>query len=96
MRGYWITWSVLLIFTVVMLWADAASLPRTAFVVFMLAAMLTKASIIGANFMHLRSERIPLITTVVVGLLVTGVVLWVLILPDAIRIHDMVSRYGAR
>jgi cytochrome c oxidase subunit IV len=96
MRGYWMTWSVLLVFTVVMLWADAASLPRTAFVVFMLAAMLTKASIIGANFMHLKSERIPLITTVVVGLLVTGVVLWVLIVPDAIRIHDMVSRYGPR
>ena len=96
MRTYWITWSILLVFTVVMLWADSASLPRMAFVVFMLVAMLTKASIIGANFMHLKSERIPLITTVVVGLLVTGVVLWVLIVPDAIRIHDMVSRYGPR
>jgi cytochrome c oxidase subunit IV len=83
-------------FTVVMLWADSASLPRTAFVVFMLAAMLTKASIIGANFMHLKSERIPLITTVVVGLLVTGTILWVLIAPDAVRIHEMVSRYGPR
>jgi cytochrome c oxidase subunit IV len=96
MRTYWITWSILLVFTVVMLAADSASLPRMTFVVFMLAAMLTKASIIGANFMHLKSERIPLITTVVVGLLVTGVVLWVLIVPDAIRIHDMVSRYGPR
>ena len=41
-------------FTVVMLWADSASFPRLGFVVFMVAAMLTKASIIGANFMHLR------------------------------------------
>jgi cytochrome c oxidase subunit IV len=96
MRTYWITWSVLLVFTVVMLWADAASLPRTAFVVFMVAAMLTKASIIGANFMHLKSERMPLITTVVVGLLVTGAILYVLIAPDAVRIHEMVSRYGPR
>jgi len=96
MRTYWITWSVLLAFTVVMLWADAASLPRTAFVVFMVAAMLTKASIIGANFMHLKSERVPLITTVVVGLLVTGAILYVLIAPDAVRIHEMVSRYGPR
>jgi cytochrome c oxidase subunit IV len=94
MRTYWITWSVLLVFTVVMLWADAASLPRTAFVVFMVTAMLTKASIIGANFMHLKSERMPLITTVVVGLLVTGAILYVLIAPDAVRIHEMVSRYG--
>ena len=94
MRTYWITWSILLVFTVVMLWADSTSLPRTAFVVFMLAAMLTKASIIGANFMHLKTERIPLITTVVVGLLVTGALLWGLIVPDALRIHEMVSRYG--
>jgi len=96
MRTYWITWSVLLVFTVVMLWADSASLPRMAFVVFMVAAMLTKASIIGANFMHLKAERLPLVMTVVVGLLVTGTILYVLIVPDAVRIHEMVSRYGPR
>ena len=96
MRGYWITWAVLLVFTAVMLWADTASIPRLAFVVFMVAAMLTKASIIGANFMHLRAERAGIVLTVVVGLLVTAVVLYVLIVPDAARIHEMVSRYGPR
>ena len=96
MRTYWMTWSVLLVFTVVMLWADSASLPRQAFVVFMLIAMLTKASIIGANFMHLKLERAPLILTVVIGLLVTGAVLYVLIMPDAARIHHMVETYGPR
>ncbi len=96
MRTYWITWSVLLVFTVAMLWADSASLPRLAFVVFMVLAMLTKASVIGANFMHLKSERAPLITTVVIGLLVTAAILFVLIVPDAVRIHHMVSQYGPR
>jgi cytochrome c oxidase subunit IV len=96
MRGYWITWGVLLVFTVAMLWADTTSIPRLAFVVFMVAAMLTKASIIGANFMHLRAERAGIVLTVVVGLLVTAVVLYVLIVPDAARIHQMVSRYGPR
>ena len=96
MRTYWITWGVLLGFTVVMLWADSSTLPRLAFVVFMVAAMLTKASIIGANFMHLKSEHAPLIVTVVVGLLITGALLYVLIVPDAIRIHHMVSVYGPR
>jgi len=96
MRGYWTTWSILLVFTVVMLWADSASFPRLGFVVFMVAAMLTKASIIGANFMHLRSERAGLVLTVVVGLLVTGAVLFVLIVPDAARIHEMVTKYGPR
>ena len=96
MRTYWITWSVLLVFTVVMLWADSASLPRQAFVVFMVVAMLTKASIIGANFMHLKAERVQLILTVVVGLLATGALLYVLIVPDAVRIHHMVETYGPR
>ena len=96
MKTYWITWSVLLVFTVVMLWADSASLPRQAFVVFMVIAMLTKASIIAANFMHLKAERLPLVLTVVVGLLGMGTVLWVLIAPDAARIHEMVTKYGPR
>jgi cytochrome c oxidase subunit IV len=96
MKTYWTTWLILLCFTVVMLWADSASLPRTAFVVFMIVAMLTKASIIGANFMHLRFERATLVLTVVVGLLVTGGILYVLIAPDAARIHEMVSTYGPR
>jgi cytochrome c oxidase subunit IV len=96
MKTYWITWSVLLVFTVVMLWADSASLPRQAFVVFMVIAMLTKASIISANFMHLKVERAPLILTVVIGLLGSGTVLWLLISPDAARIHEMVAKYGPR
>jgi cytochrome c oxidase subunit IV len=96
MKTYWITWAVLLAFTMVMLWADGASIPRTAFVVFMLAAMLTKASIIGANFMHLRHENAGIALTVVVGLLVTGALLYVLISPDAARIHNMLAHYGPR
>ncbi|MBI3401171.1 MAG: cytochrome C oxidase subunit IV family protein [Acidobacteria bacterium] len=96
MKSYWLTWLILLVFTVVMLWADSASLPRSAFVVFMLAAMLTKASIIGANFMHLRFERATLALTVVVGLLVTATILYVLIAPDAARIHEMAGTYGPR
>ena len=90
MRIYWITWLVLLAFTVVMLWMDSVSIPRLAFVAFMLVAMVTKASIIGANFMHLRFERASLVLIVAVGLLVTGTVLYVLIAPDAARIHTMV------
>ena len=91
MRTYWITWSILLIFTVVMLWADTASIPRVAFIVFMLAAMLTKASIIGANFMHLRHENGWIVATVVIGLLVTGAILYILIAPDAARIRSMAA-----
>ena len=88
-RVYWITWSVLLAFTLVMVWLDGMSIPRLAFVVAMLVAMLAKASLIASNFMHLRFERVSLVLMIVIGLLVTGAFLYVLIVPDAVRIHDM-------
>ena len=91
MRIYWMSWAALLVFTVIMLWADSAAMPRTPFVIFMIGAMLTKASMIGANFMHLRQESAWIGVTVVVGLLVTGTILFVLIAPDAARIHSMVT-----
>jgi cytochrome c oxidase subunit IV len=93
LRTYWITWGVLLVFTVLMLSADgaASAIPRAAFIGFMLTAMLLKAGLIGGNFMHLRSERAGLVLTVIVGLFVTGTILYVLIVPDALRIHQMVN-----
>ena len=96
MKSYWIMWSILLVFTAVMLWADSAAIPRTTFVVFMVAAMLTKASIIGGTFMHLRLERVEIALTVVVGLLVMGAILFALIAPDAARIHGMAAADGVR
>jgi hypothetical protein len=92
MKGYWTTWLVLLGITVAMLWIDGMAIPRTAFVVTMILAMLVKASIIAARFMHLRFERPSLVMMVVVGLLVTGTVLYALIAPDASRIHRMLQQ----
>lgn len=91
MKKYWITWLVLLAFTFVMLWLDSASIARALFVVLMVAAMLTKASIIAGNFMHLRDEHKALSLMVIVGLLFMGAVLYVLIVPDAQRIHGMLE-----
>lgn len=91
-KGYWITWSVLLAFTLVMVLLDGASLPRLAFAILMLVAMLAKASIIASNFMHLRFERASLVLMIAIGLLATGALLYGLIVPDAIRIHAMLLR----
>ncbi|MBI2833720.1 MAG: cytochrome C oxidase subunit IV family protein [Acidobacteria bacterium] len=91
-RLYWATWLTLLALTVVMLVADGLSVPRLAFLVVVLSAMLVKASLIGAHFMHLRFERLPLALTVIVGLLLTGVILFALIAPDAVRIAAMSHR----
>jgi len=88
-RLYLGTWLGLLALTLVMLVIDGLSMPRGIFVSVLLSAMLVKATLIGANFMHLRFERLPLALMVVVGLLVTSVILFVLIVPDAVRIRAM-------
>jgi caa(3)-type oxidase subunit IV len=94
-RVYWITWGVLLVLTVIMLTADGAAIPRAGLLALMLGAMAVKATLIAGNFMHLRQERAGIVLTVVVGLFVMGLVLYVLIAPDAVRIHDMTTALGA-
>jgi len=98
LRTYATTWVALLALTIVMLSLESAALPRGLFVSLMVAAMLAKASIISAYFMHLRFERVSLVAMIVIGLLVTATVLYVLIVPDARRIHDMAvgQTMGAR
>ena len=92
LRVYWLTWGVLLAITVVMLVLDGAAISRGALVAIMLGAMTIKATLIAGNFMHLRHERAGIVLTVLVGLFAFGIVLYVLIAPDAARIHDMVNR----
>jgi cytochrome c oxidase subunit IV len=90
-RVYWITWALLLGLTIVMLAADGAAIPRAALLMLVLGAMVVKATLIAGNFMHLRHERAGIVLTVIVGLFVLGLVLYALIAPDAIRIHDMTA-----
>jgi caa(3)-type oxidase subunit IV len=87
---YWATWVGLLALTVTMLLVDSTPIPRVVLVIVLLTAMLIKASLIGAHFMHLRFERALLAIVVAVALLVTGAILFALIAPDAVRIGRMV------
>lgn len=89
-RIYWKTWAALLGLTLVMLAVDSAQVARPVLVAVLLAAMLVKVALISANFMHLRQAHQGLIWTFVGGLLITGLILYVLIVPDALRIHQMV------
>ena len=86
---YWRTWGFLLALTLVMVLMDQAAVPRSLLVVVLLAAMLVKASLIVGTFMHLNQERLSLYVTVVVALLLTGTVLFVLIVPDGFRLLRM-------
>jgi cytochrome c oxidase subunit IV len=75
-RIYRVTWVILLIITVAMLASEAFHLPRWFLIVFLLAFMMVKASMIGGNFMHLRYERPALALTVAAGILVTSLILY--------------------
>lgn len=89
LKNYWITWSFLLGLTLIMLVLDQMPMPRALFATVMLVAMLTKATLIAATFMHLRFERMSLVLMIVIGLFLNGAFLFGLIAPDAVRISGM-------
>jgi len=91
LKTYWQIWGMLLTLTVVMLFLDQAPLPYTLFVVIMVAAMLTKASLIAAYFMHLKYEHRFLQAALLVGLLINGTFMFALFIPDAVRIYHMLN-----
>ena len=75
-RIYRVTWIILLIITVAMLASESFHLPRIFLIVFLLAFMMVKASMIGGNFMHLRYERPSLALMVAPGIQVTSLILY--------------------
>jgi caa(3)-type oxidase subunit IV len=82
-RVYWITWIILLVITVAMLAAESFHMPRWFLLVFLLVFMMVKATIIGGNFMHLRYEKRNLAVMVASGILVTSLILFFFIRPEA-------------
>lgn len=84
-RVYWLIWLFLLMLTLIMIGLDFLSIPRAVLILLLILVMLTKASLIGAYFMHLRFERLGLVLSVGLGILVTGAILFILIMPDGLR-----------
>jgi cytochrome c oxidase subunit IV len=80
---YWTTWFALLVITVAMLAAESFHMPRWFLVLFLLAFMAVKAAMIGGNFMHLRFEKANLGIMVAAGIVVTSLILFVYITPEA-------------
>jgi cytochrome c oxidase subunit IV len=91
-RVYWITWALLLVITVAMLAAESFHLPRIFLVVFLLAFMMVKAVMIGGNFMHLRFEKSNLGIMVLCGIMVTSLILFVYIAPEAKSVLEKTVR----
>src|SRR5258707_11074571 len=77
------TWIALLIITVLMLGAESFHMPRWFLLLFLLAFMMVKASMITGNFMHLRHEKRNLAAIVAIGLIVTSIILFTVVAPDS-------------
>ena len=86
---YWRIWFVLLVLTLVMVFIDQSPLTRNLLVLVLVGVMLVKVSLIAGYFMHLRFEKLNLILVVLVGLLITGLLLFALIAPDGMRILEL-------
>ena len=78
-RIYRVTWMLLLVITVAMLAAEVLHMPRWFLVVFLLAFMAVKATMIGGTFMHLRYEHRRIPVMVAVGIVVTSLILFAFI-----------------
>lgn len=91
-RTYWSIWGILLVLTVAMIFLDNAPISRPLLFMVLMVAMLFKAALVAGYFMHLRYERLALGVGVFFGLLVLSVVLFVLLIPDGLRIHELSVR----
>jgi len=76
-------WLLLLLLTAVMTLVDRSPVAPAVLIGVLVVAMLLKAGLIAAYFMHLRRERMSLVLTVLIGLLVTGTVLFLFLVPEA-------------
>lgn len=85
-RLYWLTWLVLLAFTLAMLLSGFAPWPRWALLTLLVCAMLVKAGFIAWNFMHLRFEHPGLAMIVAGSLLATGALLFLVLASDALHV----------
>lgn len=88
-RVYWVTWVILLFITVAMLMAEKFHLPRLFLVLFLLAFMMVKATMIAGNFMHLRFEKRNLAFMVAAGILLTSLILFSVITPESWHVKEL-------
>jgi len=76
-RGYWLIWIVLLVVTTTMIFIGGSSIPEAGQAVMLLIGSSIKATLIIFFYMHLRFERFSLMLIVLVGIFVTGILMFV-------------------
>jgi caa(3)-type oxidase subunit IV len=91
-RAYFVNWIILLVITVAMLAAERLQMPPWFLIAFLLAFMVVKATMIAGTFMHLRFEKASLAVMVAAGLIVTSLILFAYITPEAASVLDKARR----
>ena len=90
-RTYWAIWAILLVATVVMIVIGDANISASVKAVLLLVGSALKASLIVFYFMHLRYEKAGLVITVLAGIFVTSLLMFVLPAYDGIQIFEKLS-----
>lgn len=83
-RTYWGIWLILLFLTLLMIVLEGLDLPTAGTVLLLSIAMMVKAVLIAGWFMHLRYERLALVLSVVLAIVVTAAFMYFLLIPDAL------------
>lgn len=85
---YWIIWGVLLVLTFVMIFIGEANLGDGAKAFLLLLGAAAKAALIIFYFMHLRLEKAGLAVIVLVGIFLTGFLMFALPAYDGAHVFE--------
>jgi cytochrome c oxidase subunit 4 len=87
-KGYWLLWIVLLVLTVTMIFIGDSQLSKAPQAILLLLGASLKASLIIFFYMHLRFENRNLILLVLLGIFLTGILMFVVPAFDGTQILE--------
>jgi len=87
-KGYWLLWIILLVLTVTMIFIGDSQLSKAPQAILLLLGASLKASLIIFFYMHLRFENRNLILVVLLGIFVTGILMFVVPAFDGTQILE--------
>jgi cytochrome c oxidase subunit IV len=77
-KSYWILWVILLTVTTSMIFIGESQIPEPAQAIMLLIGSCIKATLIIFFYMHLRFEKMSLILTVLVGIFLTSILMFII------------------
>jgi len=87
-KSYWILWIILLTVTVTMIFIGESDMSHVPQAILLLIGSSIKATLIIFFYMHLRFEKMGLVTIVLVGIFVTGILMFMIPAYDATHILE--------